>query len=166
MYRLRRMFADDVPALTSLQTECYGPEMQEDEATIRDRFLLAPDSAWVAEDENGVCAYLVGYPSAVGKVTPLNGLFNVVPNSDTLYLHDLSVANRCKGQGVGKALVQFACQQAEADGCSYSALVSVQGSRPFWERLGYAEWTGLDPVQQANLSTYYGPSFYMVRKLL
>lgn len=164
MYRLRRMLLDDVPALTSLQTECYGPEMQEDEATIRARFLLAPDSAWVAEDEGGVCAYLVGYPSAVGKVTPLNGLFDVVPDSDTLYLHDLSVANRCKGQGVGKALVQFACRQAEAGGFVCSVLVSVQGSKPFWERLGYSEWSELDPVQSANLRTYHGPSFYMVKR--
>lgn len=165
MYNLRRMLVNDVPALTYLQTECYGPEMQEDEATIRARFLLAPDSAWVAEDDDGVGAYLVGYPSAVGKVTPLNGLFDVVPDSDTLYLHDLSVGNRCKGRGVGSALVQYACRQAEAEGYAYSALVSVQGSKPFWERLGYGEWTGLSPVQQANLATYHGASYYMVKKL-
>lgn len=165
MLQIRRMTVEDVAFVNWVQSECYSPFMQEDEATIRERFRLAPDTAWVAEDEDGVCAYLVGYRSTVGKVTPLNAVFEVPDHPDALYLHDLAVSRRGKGRGVGKALVQAACEQAVAEGLSYSALVSVQNSKAFWERLGYAEWAGLSAGQRENLYTYEGPAYYMVRDL-
>lgn len=140
--------------------------MHEDEATIRSRLRAAPDSAWVAQEEGGVCAYLMAYRSVVGKVTPLDGAFDPVAEADALYLHDLAVAARCKGQGIGPALVQCAWRHAVSAGLAYSALLSVQGSRGFWERLGYQVWDRLDPAQLANLHTYEGPAFYMVRRLV
>jgi ribosomal protein S18 acetylase RimI-like enzyme len=165
MLQIRHMTEDDIPALHRIQAECYSPMMQEDDATLRGRLRLAPDTAWVAEDEVGVCAYLVGYRSRVGKVTPLNGLFDIPANADALYLHDLAVSGRCKGRGVGTALVQAACRQAEEEGLAYSALVSVQGSRAFWQGLGYAVWEDPGPVVQASLDTYEGPAYYMVKDL-
>lgn len=165
MLHIRRMKPEDVAFVNHVQTECYSPFMQEDEATIRERLRLAPDTAWVAEDEGGVCAYLVGYRSVVGKVTPLNAVFEIPQSTDALYLHDLAVSRRGKGRGIGKALVQAACEQAHEEGLAYSALVSVQNSKAFWERLGFAEWAGLSEGQRANLNTYEGPAFYMVRDL-
>lgn len=161
----RLMTQDDLSAVVCVQAECYPAAMQEAESTLRERLRLAPDSAWVAEDDGGVCAYLVGYRSRLGKVTPLGALFDVAESADTLYLHDLAVSNRCKGRGIGTALVRRAGQKAADEGLAYSALVSVQGSRGFWERLGYLVWDGLEPVQLAHLKTYPGPSWYMVRNL-
>lgn len=160
------MKPEDVPSLLRLQAECYSSKLLEDESTIRARLRLSPDSAWVAEDEGGLCAYLVTYRSVVGKVTPLGGPFDPMKEADCLYLHDLAVSSRCKGQGIGQALVQFACQTAVEEGFAYSALVSVQGSQAFWNRLGYHLWDGLEPAQLANLKTYEGPSAYMVRSLV
>ncbi|HYF77656.1 MAG TPA: GNAT family N-acetyltransferase [Symbiobacteriaceae bacterium] len=165
MLHIRRMTQGDVAFVNHVQVDCYSPFMQEDEATIRARFLLAPDTAWVAEDEGGVCAYLVGYRSVVGKVTPLNAVFELPECPDALYLHDLAVAPRGKGRGIGKALVQAACDQAVAEGLGYAALVSVQNSKAFWERLGFAEWARLHEDQRENLHTYEGPAYYMVRDL-
>lgn len=159
------MRKQDIPAINRLQAECYPPEMQEDESTIHARLLLAPDLAWVAEDDSGVCAYLVGYRSAIGKITPLNGLSRVEENADTLYLHDLAVSHRGKGQGIGMALAKVACHDAAEMGLTYSALVSVQGSSDFWKKLGYVKWDRLEPDQLVNLKTYPGPSFYMIKKL-
>lgn len=139
--------------------------MQEDEPTIRARLRLAPDSAWVVEDEEGVCAYLMCYRSTVGKVTPLNGLFEPATSGDALYLHDLAVSKRCKGRGAGRALAEHACRAAHAAGLDYAVLVSVQGSKEFWQRLGFAVWDGLTPAQAAILETYEGPAIYMVRQL-
>lgn len=165
MRRIRLMKEADLSAVTRVQAECYSAFMQEDEPTIRARLLLSPDTAWVAEDESGVCAYLVGYRSVVGKVTALNGLFKIPQGADTLYLHDLAVSRRCKGHGVGTALVRSASRSAEEEGLAYSALVSVQGSREFWQRLEYRVWDDLESDQLANLQTYEGPAYYMVKRL-
>ena len=85
------MHVDDVPRVLTIQRACYAPETVEAEAVIRRRLAVAPDTAWVAENEDGVCAYLVGYRSQFGKLTPLGGDFEPIADGDSLYLHDLAV---------------------------------------------------------------------------
>ena len=165
MYPIRPMRRGDLPAVLAIQAEAYVTETLETEATIRSRFETCPDTAWVAEAEHGVCAYLVGYRSLVGKVTPLDGDFAPQARGDSLYLHDLAVSTRANGRGLGPALVAAALDHARGQGLRYSALVSVQGSKGFWERLGYAAEHRLAQQQAANLATYAGPAFYMVMQL-
>ena len=159
------MQESDVPAVLMVQSECYEYLIQEDEATIRARFRTSPNTAWVAEDAYGVCAYLVAYRSCVGKVTPLGGHFDIPPNPDALYLHDLAIANRGKGSGLGAALIHQAWEQARAEGLNYSSLVSVQNSHAFWRRHGYRDFADLNAVQIAHLQSYAGHAWYMVKNL-
>ena len=159
------MTQDDVPAVLVIQAECYLPAVIEDESSIRARLDASPDSAWLAEDAAGVCAYLVAYRSIVGKVTPIGGAFDVAADPAALYLHDLAVARRAKGSGVGRALVGLACDQARAEGLTHSSLVSIQASREFWKKYGYVVIDDLEPLQLANLDTYDGQGHYMVKRL-
>ncbi|MBS1228882.1 MAG: family N-acetyltransferase [Proteobacteria bacterium] len=159
------MTQDDVPAVLVIQAECYLPAVIEDESSIRSRLDASPDSAWVAEDEQGVCAYLVAYRSIVGKVTPIGGAFDVATEPGTFYLHDLAVARRATGCRIGQALVGLACEQARAEGLAHSSLVSIQASSEFWKKHGYAVVDELDPLELANLQTYGGQGYYMVKRL-
>jgi len=159
------MTQDDVPAVLTIQAECYQPSVIEDESSIRARLDASPDSAWVAEDEKGVLAYLVAYRSIVGKVTPIGGAFDVAADPGTFYLHDLAVSRRAKGRGVGRALVGLACELARAEGLTHSSLVSIQASSEFWGKHGYAVAGDLDPLQLSNLDTYGGQGYYMVKRL-
>lgn len=165
MHPIRPMQHGDISAVLAIQAEAYVTETLETEATIRSRFETCPDTAWVAESEHGICAYLVGYRSLVGQVTPLDGDFAPLARGDSLYLHDLAVSSRANGRGLGPALVTAALDHARGQGLRYSALVSVQGSKGFWERLGYAAESQLMREQAANLATYAGPAFYMVKPL-
>lgn len=165
MYTLRPMQEHDIPAVLAIQDECYAAEVLEEEAVIRSRLAAFPRLAWVAEDEQGVCAYLFAYHSRVGKVTPLDGEFQQHEEADCLYLHDLAVARRAGGRGIGPALVQRNLQQAQAAQLRYSALVSVQDSAAFWARQGYIEHEQLEPQQAGNLASYQIPAVYMVRSL-
>ena len=165
MHPIRPMRRGDIPAVLAIQAEAYRTETLETETTIRGRLAACPDTAWVAEGNDGVCAYLVGYRSTVGKVTPLDGDFAPLARGDSLYLHDLAVSSRVNGRGLGPALVNAALGHARDRGLRYSALVSVQGSKGFWERLGYAATLQLEQQQAANLATYTGPAYYMVKPL-
>ena len=162
---LRLMTPDDVPAVLAIQDECYLPAVIEDEPSVRARLAASPDSAWVAEDELGVCAYLVAYRSLLGKVTPIGGAFDVAADPGTFYLHDLAVSGRVTGRGVGQALLGLACEQAREEGLDHSSLVSIQASREFWQKHGYAVVADLDPLALANLETYGGQGVYMVKRL-
>lgn len=164
-YRLRPMAEQDIPAVLAIQAESYASELLESAEIIRQRLLACPELAWVAEDAAGVGAYLFGYRSHAGKVTPLGGAFAEPQDADCLYLHDLAVAGRLAGCGIGPALVQRLLEQGRAGRLRYSALVSVQDSQGFWNRQGYSADAALDAQQRDNLASYGVPAVYMVKPL-
>lgn len=165
MFTLRKMHLRDIPAVHAIQAQAYAPEVLESEQVMRDRLSANADHAWVAEDRDGLCGYLFAYPSRVGKVTPLDGCFEPHPQADCLYLHDLAVATRANGRGIGPALVERNLKQARRHKLRFSALVSVQQSERFWSRLGYREHAELERPQARNLASYRIPAVYMVRPL-
>jgi GNAT superfamily N-acetyltransferase len=139
--------------------------MQEDAAVVQARMSAAAGTCILAQDSEGVCAYLFAYPGRMGKVTPLGADFEPVPNADTVYLHDLSVAPRAHGRGVARRLVAHLLAQARECGWGWSALVSVQDTAAFWRALGYAASSLECPAARAALVTYPGAAHYMVRAL-
>jgi predicted N-acetyltransferase YhbS len=165
MHLFRTMTPADVPAVMQIQARCYGVSMQESEAAIRDRLEASPDLSWVADTDGRIGAYLVAYRSRLGKLGALGAPFDIPADPDSLYLHDLAVDPGCKGQGLGPALVRMALRKADDESLPYSSLVSVQASKEFWERQGYAVWTDLDVRQALHLDTYTGPAWYMVNRL-
>ena len=163
-FEIRLATLKDVPAIHGIQEESYSPSMQEKKDVILQRMQQAPLTCWVAEDAAGACAYLFAYPSRLGAVTPLDGGFLVADNADTLYLHDLAVMQRMAGRGVGKALIQLAMDFTRAQRLSYSALVSVQDSYPYWSKLGYVAAKPM-PDYEDCLSAYPDEAIYMVKSL-
>jgi ribosomal protein S18 acetylase RimI-like enzyme len=160
--RLRPMRAADLEGVLAVQAQCYPAPMQEPGAVVAARLLAAPDSVLVAGDAAGVCAYLFAYPSLLGKVTALGAPFALAAAPDTLYLHDLAVAPRAHGRGLGRRLVQAILAAGAQQGLAHSALVSVQASRPFWESFGYMA----APEQGAAALDGYGDgALYMTRLL-
>ena len=164
MFSIRLMNERDIGAVVAIQLEAYSCDLLESEAVIRARRASAPEHAWVAEDDLGVCAYLFAYHSRVGKVTPLDGEFRIPAQPDCLYLHDLAVARRAAGRRIGPTLVGEALSQARQQRLPFSALVSVQDSTPFWSRLGYSPRQP-DPEHAEHLCSYQVPATYMVRPL-
>lgn len=155
----------DLAAIMAIQRDCYPPVLREDRLTIEERLAIAADTCWVAEDEHGIAAYLFAYPSTLGKITPLDGAFRIARDGDTLYFHDLAVLKRVAGSGVGSSLVEIALASAAAQGFAHSALVAVQESSSFWERMGYCGQVDLEQDELENLQTYPGTPYYMVREI-
>ncbi|MGJ7571056.1 GNAT family N-acetyltransferase [Variovorax sp. RB2P76] len=162
------MHVHDLDAVLAIQLACYGAGFVEDGALIARRLAAAPHTGWVMEHREhggGVRAYLTGYPSVAGKLTPLHGEFEVAAAADALYLHDLAVHPEASGLGLGPRLVRHAWAHAAQAGWRHSTLVSVQSSVGFWQRQGYGAGQPAGPDQQARLATYPGDSVYMVRLL-
>lgn len=165
MPTLRQMNEKDIAAVLQIQAENYVSSMVETETIVRCRLRDFPETAWVAEDAHTVCGYLVAYPSRVGHVTSLASGFETVDDADCLYLHDLAIAKRAKGQGMGRSLVQGAWDDALARGLRCSTLVSVQDSQRFWHALGYVVSDEMPDAQRVKLMTYDSPAHYMVKNL-
>lgn len=153
-FQIRPMQADDVPGMLIVQAECYPPPMNEPASVLLARWQACGDTAWVACDPRGqVVAYLVGYWSRWGKVSPLGQAFRHAAEPEVLYLHDLAIGRSLRGQGAAQALLSVARRACSDRGMQGITLVSVNGSQPFWQRMGW-DILVLDAAGQHALTTY------------
>lgn len=165
-WRVRALTVADVPGLQQVQAVCYSDDFIESSEVFARR-LSAPHQCSIGLERDGdvgLYAYAVGYWSVLEKVTPLNGDFTEPECADQLlYLHDVSVLPSLSGQGVARHLIEILLSQACDRGLAQTALVSVQGSQGYWQRLGFQPYALSDPRQQENLATYGPDAVYMLR---
>ena len=160
--QLRALGVDDVDALLRIQERCYGADFAEPREVFVRRLRTAGHCSWTAEQGGELVAYLAAYWSRPGAITPLNGDFADYDDASVLYLHDMAVSEAAAGQGLAGRMVQALKAQARARGVQRTALVSVQGSRLYWERQGYAVQSVTNAVQQQHLDSYGDGALYMV----
>ncbi|MFC4932779.1 GNAT family N-acetyltransferase [Massilia sp. GCM10023247] len=160
---IRPLSHDDLEAVLRVQAECYGPAMQEPAAVIRARLAAAGDTAFAAVAGGALLGYLFAYRSLLGSVTPLGAAYAPAGAPDTLYLHDLAVSPRAAGQGLARRLAQHAAQLARREALPWCALVSVQDSQRFWEKLGYRAAACPAPQAAQALASYPALALYMTR---
>ena len=136
--RFRSLTRDDIAGLHRLEAESYLPSLHEsDEAFLR-LIELFPDGAFGYFDDEGLCGYAFGVPLKAGSRLELRTPLERIPDeADTFYVHDVAVADRCRGRGIGYALGARLLELARERGFRRCELVSVQGSAPFWEKLGF-----------------------------
>lgn len=164
-FSCRAMQLHDLVDVIRIQAEAYVDEILETDEVIYARFAQVPDTSWVVERAGEVCGYLVGYQSVLGEVTAWGDEFMHKPTSTVLYLHDLAISKTAAGCGLGPMLVNHALDEARQRELRAAALVSVQGSKSFWRKLGFNEESQLDEAQQRNLASYSSPAIYMTREL-
>ena len=158
---IRAIHEDDLDAVLRVQAACYPPAMQEPRAVVLSRLRAAGGTTLVAVHGGSVCAYVFAYRSTTGAVTPLDAEFEVKENSDTLYIHDLSVAPAAAGLGIARQLVERLRLLAAGAGLTQCALVSVQDSQAFWERLGFHATACEGEGARLALASYPPGAIYM-----
>ncbi|MDT0136709.1 GNAT family N-acetyltransferase [Acidovorax sp. PRC11] len=163
---IRPLAAADLPGLMAVQQACYGTGFLESAEVFGQRLASPANCSLVAVEGDAVLAYLAAYRSMRGKVTALHGGFEAPAGQpDTLYLHDMAVHPDCAGHGLAGALLEALWRDARAARLRYSTLVSVQGSRPYWERRGYAVREPASPEARERLACYGAGAVYMERLL-
>lgn len=136
--RLRPLSAGDINDIHRLEIETYLHELHESAAAFLQLIRLFPDGAFGCLDDAGLCGYAFGLPSRAGTTLQLRTPLERIPqDADSFYIHDVAVAARCRGMGVGRMLATGLVDLARARGFRRCELVSVQGSAAFWRRLGF-----------------------------
>lgn len=162
-WEIRRLTLADLEGLMRVQEACYGQGYMESQEIYRARLACNAQCSLVAVHREVVLGYLAAYHSNLGCITPLHGNFSACAEPDTLYLHDMAVSPECAGQGLASALFSAMLREAQAWAPRYSALVSVQGSRGYWEHKGYALYQSLTPNQADALRSYGDDAVYMTQ---
>lgn len=62
------------------------------------------------------------------------------------YIQDVTVDASWRRSGVATIIVRRILERLQADGIGWVALIAEQGSAPFYERFGFAEMVGAQPM--------------------
>jgi len=136
--RLRSLAASDLPSIRALEAEAYLESLLVSDEAFARLIELFPDGAIGAFDDEGLCGFIFGVPLIAGTTLDLREPLDRIPErADVFYVHDIAVANRCRGQGVGRVLAASLLELARAHGFNRAELVSVQGSAAFWAKFGF-----------------------------
>lgn len=132
------MRVGDLPGVLAVQRQAYGDAFQEECAVFEAKLRLAPDAAWLAEQDGAAVAYLFAHPWSGCLPPALNVPLAMLPGeADCAYLHDLAVAPQARGSGVASKLIESFSRWAGATGFERSMLVAVGDAQEFWARLGF-----------------------------
>lgn len=155
---IRPLNLGDLPAALTIQADCYSPTIRDSEAAFASRLAVAPDWCWAVETDGRLDAYLLSHPwTSMDPPAPDTVLKKA--GGDVWYIHDLSVAPRARGRGLGDQLLT-ACFEAHPE-IRRSELVAVPGAAPFWIRRGWVESPAA--TLRAKVAVYGEGSSYLER---
>ncbi|WP_337842100.1 GNAT family N-acetyltransferase [Rheinheimera sp.] len=163
---LRVLCPADLPALLTLQAECYPLALNESAAVMQGRLEGFSASCWGLFKDRQLHAYLLSYPSTYGNISALGADFSLCAKPDTLYLHDMAVSSASRGAGLANLLLHHAEHYARQQQFGSLTLVAVQGAERYWHKLGFSILETLSLQQQAMLHSYQPEqALYMHKQL-
>lgn len=149
------------PEIYKLQSQVYVDIEPEPLEVLRDKWQHSAHCCFVYQnEEQKVMAYLLAHVWANKTPPKLYQTLSDKKEGSQLFLHDLAVSALLKGSGVGKQMVEQLKLIAKQYNYSQIQLVAIQGSVPFWQKMGFE----IDHEQAANAS--YGPDAKIMKQVL
>ena len=125
---LRRATADDLPAIKAVIDAAYA------------RYLTRMDKPPAPMFRDYGPSVRAGTTWVTGS--PITAVLTLCPRDDHLYVENIAVDPGAQGRGLGRALMEFAEQEAARRGLSRMALVTHEAmteNQAIYARLGYVE---------------------------
>lgn len=142
---INKAHPQDVTSIHAIQRAGYPSSFHESEDVFAG--ILKHSMSWVAIDNdeeevaNNIVAYLLAHPIRDPSNPPMLNA-EVEEDADAnqerhMFIHDLCVHPEFRGRGHAAALVKRFLSEHESTAASSITLISVLGSRPFWEQFGF-----------------------------
>ena len=125
---LRRATADDLPAIRAVIDAAYA------------RYLTRMDKPPAPMFRDYGPSVEAGTTWVTGS--PITAVLTLCPRDDHLYVENIAVDPSAQGRGLGRALMEFAEQEAARHGLNRMALVThevMTENQAIYARLGYVE---------------------------
>jgi ribosomal protein S18 acetylase RimI-like enzyme len=154
----RAMTAEDIPAVHELSDRVHKkyPERQD---VLKEKFELFPKGCFAlkATGENSILGYCFSHPWSDGAPPALNTfLETLTENPESYFIHDLAIHPSMRRRNLPGALVPIMMRIAKEIPVPRITLVAVNGSEPFWTRMGFARTD--NPALQASSRKKYDES--------
>lgn len=138
------------------------PALPERAEVLAEKLRLFPDGCRKFAAGGRLAGYGLAHPWTLGSAPKLDSFLGALPAApDCLYLHDVAILPEARGRGAARAYVEYLQGLARRLGLSRLALISVYGTVPLWEKLGFTVVSaGAPPLPS------YGPSAVYMLKIL
>jgi GNAT superfamily N-acetyltransferase len=137
-------------------------DYQEDRAVFDSRWQLYPEGCHVLDDQGTIQGYAITHPWRLYDAPKLNTVIAALPEQpDTYYIHDIALLPEARQGGYARQILGNLHTHAAKQGFHRASLVSVSGTRAFWEKQGYKMHH--TPDLAALLSSYDDDAVYMIR---
>ncbi|MGF6173796.1 ribosomal protein S18 acetylase RimI-like enzyme [Ensifer sp. 4252] len=162
-FRWREASLPDLVSVSEIQLVVHEA-FPEDEDVLADRLEMSPEGCFMLEVGGIAQGYVLSHPWIRRAPPSLNAVLGEIPaTADTWYIHDLALLPETRGSGAGGNVVPLLAEIARSEGYHSMSLVSVNGSRGFWERQGFS--VRMDEQLASKLASYGEDALYMERSL-
>ncbi|MEY9945854.1 GNAT family N-acetyltransferase [Kitasatospora sp. GAS1066B] len=154
---IRRISDGDWDEIAALEAATYRDSgLSEGRAALESRGRVSPATCFALDCAGRLAGYLLALPYPPFQYPELSGLElagleETAVRSRNLHLHDLVIAERLRGRGLGRRLLHRLAATAESQLFERISLVAVGGADTFWSANGFSA----HPDVQLPVS--YGP---------
>jgi GNAT superfamily N-acetyltransferase len=159
----RPMTSGDLPDVQVL-ADTIHVDHPEELHVFAERLRLYPQGCAVLEVDGRLIGYALTHPWRYGEPPALNSHLPQIPtDATTYYIHDVALLPEARGKGYAMLIGNWLVDHAAQGGLLNLSLVAVNGSQPFWEKLGFQ--VAVTPSLEPKLMSYGPDAVLMVRHL-
>ncbi|MEU6065018.1 GNAT family N-acetyltransferase [Streptomyces sp. NPDC047082] len=146
---VRHITDADWDAIAAMESRTYAElGLSEGRAALQSRAYASPDTCFVLDVGSQPAGYLLALPYPPFRYPNLERAEEPAVLSRTprnLHLHDIVVAERLRGRGLGQRLLNHLTLTAGSRGFERISLIAVGCSEPFWSARGFRAHPGISP---------------------
>ncbi|MGI5452627.1 GNAT family N-acetyltransferase [Streptomyces sp. CA-249302] len=137
----------DWDAVVLMESRAYaGLGLSEGREALRSRADASPDTCFVLDVGAQPAGYLLALPYPAFRYPDLERSEPVGAHATrNLHLHDLVIAERLRGRGLGQRLLDHLSLAAGSRGFERISLIAVGRSERFWSARGFTPYPGVSP---------------------
>ncbi|WP_046729361.1 GNAT family N-acetyltransferase [Streptomyces humi] len=147
--RIRHIDDADWDAVAALEARAYAElGLSEGKSALRSRADASPETCFVLDVGSRTAGYVLALPYPPFRYPDLGRAEEsavTARRSGNLHLHDLVVAERLRGRGLGRRLLDHLTLTAGARGFERISLIAVGHSERFWSARGFTAHPGIAP---------------------
>jgi hypothetical protein len=157
------MTLSDLADVTALAARIH-PNFPERPEVLSEKFRLFPAGCFALADTNSIHGYCFSHPWS-GAPPSLDIFLGALPDKpEGYFIHDLTLDSSTRRRNLAAQLVDRLASAARDARLLQMTLVAVNGSAPFWSRMGFRR-TADAAMQQAAHAKYGAGSMHMERVL-
>lgn len=153
----------DLDVIMAIQDVVHAlkPERRE---VMAERMAFSPQTCRMLDEGGRLSGYAFSFPYRLDDAPALDALLGTLPpDPDCFYVHDVALLPQARGQGAGRAYIDLVGAAARERGFRVLSLISVYGTWPLWQALGFE--TRAVPTMVDKLAGFGDTARYMVKAL-